>query len=157
MRNRLPRNVDGKSYIIIRQAGETGQLYGSVATRDISDCITAEGVSVNRAQIEIYLPIKTIGLHMVPVRLHPEVEVKVTVNVARSLKKLKSKRAVKASMHAKKSILMTSDLKLVRHLPKQVRKTIAKSETQTTIRRPDIMSGLFCCPANPESQCPYPE
>lgn len=80
----VAKKLDGKTYVIIRQAGETGQLYGSVATRDIADVITAEGVSVNRAQVEINSPIKTIGLHTVPVRLHPEVEVKVTVNVARS-------------------------------------------------------------------------
>lgn len=80
----VAKKLDGKSYVIIRQAGETGQLYGSVASRDIADSITAEGVSINRSQVEINAPIKTIGLHTVPVRLHPEVEVKVTVNVARS-------------------------------------------------------------------------
>jgi large subunit ribosomal protein L9 len=76
--------LDGKSYVIIRQAGETGQLYGSVSTRDIADAITAGGISVQRTQVFITTPIKTLGLHAVPVRLHPEVEVKVTVNVARS-------------------------------------------------------------------------
>lgn len=76
--------VDGKTYVIIRQAGESGQLYGSVSTRDVADAITAGGVSVNRTQVVIQTPIKTLGLHAVPVRLHPEVEVKVTVNVARS-------------------------------------------------------------------------
>ena len=77
-------DLDGKTYVIIRQAGETGQLYGSVATRDISEAITAGGVSVNRNQIVMTTPIKSIGLHTVPVQLHPEVEVKVTINVARS-------------------------------------------------------------------------
>ena len=76
--------LDGKSYVVIRQAGETGQLYGSVSTRDIADAITAGGVSVQRTQVVVLVPIKTLGLHAVPVRLHPEVEVKVTVNVARS-------------------------------------------------------------------------
>jgi large subunit ribosomal protein L9 len=76
--------LDGKSYVLIRQAGETGQLYGSVSTRDIADAITAGGISVQRTQVVITTPIKTLGLHAIPVRLHPEVESKVTVNVARS-------------------------------------------------------------------------
>ena len=76
--------LDGQTYIIIRQAGETGQLYGSVSTRDIADIITAGGVSVNRNQVSLLTPIKAIGLHSVPVLLHPEVEAKVTINVARS-------------------------------------------------------------------------
>ncbi len=76
--------LEGKSYVIIRQAGETGQLYGSVSTRDIAEAITAGGISVQRTQVVVLTPIKTLGLHSIPVRLHPEVEVKVTVNVARS-------------------------------------------------------------------------
>ena len=76
--------VDGKSFVILRQAGETGQLYGSVSTRDIAEIITKDGFTIDRNQIVIPVPIKTIGLHSVPLHLHPEVEVKVTVNVARS-------------------------------------------------------------------------
>ena len=76
--------LDGQSYVIIRQAGETGQLYGSVSTRDIADAVSAGGVSVSRNQIVLSTPIKGIGLHSVPVQLHPEVEAKVTINVARS-------------------------------------------------------------------------
>ena len=75
---------DGQSFIIIRQAGETGQLYGSVSARDISDAITAGGFSANRGQIAMTTPIKSLGLHEVPVHLHAEVDAKVTVNVARS-------------------------------------------------------------------------
>lgn len=80
----VAEKVDGKTYVIIRQAGETGQLYGSVSTRDIAEQITAGGLSIDRNQIVLTQPIKTIGLHAVPLQLHPEVEVKVTVNVARS-------------------------------------------------------------------------
>ena len=76
--------LDGKTYVVIRQAGESGQLYGSVSTRDIAEAITAGGVSVLRTQVVVTTPIKTLGLHTVPVRLHPEVEVKVAINVARS-------------------------------------------------------------------------
>jgi large subunit ribosomal protein L9 len=76
--------LDGKSFIVVRSAGETGQLYGSVSTRDISDLLTAEGFSIGRTQIELNQPIKTIGLTNVAIALHPEVEVTVTLNIARS-------------------------------------------------------------------------
>ncbi|MEQ8656052.1 MAG: 50S ribosomal protein L9 [Hyphomicrobiales bacterium] len=76
--------LDGAAYIIIRSAGETGQLYGSVAARDVAEAATADGVSVERSQVRLERPIKTIGLHPVIIQLHPEVEVTVTMNVARS-------------------------------------------------------------------------
>jgi len=80
----VAKKVDGKSVILVRQAGETGQLYGSVSTRDIADALTKDGTTVERRQIVLNAPIKTIGLHVLPVALHPEVEVKITVNVART-------------------------------------------------------------------------
>jgi large subunit ribosomal protein L9 len=76
--------LDGQSFVIIRQAGESGVLYGSVSTRDIADVISAGGVSVSRTQIILNAPLKTLGLSRVPVSLHPEVEVAVTINIARS-------------------------------------------------------------------------
>jgi large subunit ribosomal protein L9 len=77
--------LDGTSYIMIRQAGESGQLYGSVAGRDVADAINAEGASkVDRAMVVLDKPIKTLGLHEVKVRLHAEVIVTVTLNIARS-------------------------------------------------------------------------
>jgi large subunit ribosomal protein L9 len=76
--------LNGQSFTIIRQAGETGVLYGSVSTRDLAEIMTQGGFSVNRDQVVLNLPIKTIGMHKVPVSLHPEVEVSVTINIARS-------------------------------------------------------------------------
>jgi large subunit ribosomal protein L9 len=76
--------LDGQSFVIIRQAGETGQLYGSVSTRDIAEAATAAGFSINRNQVSLLQPIKTLGLHQTPVQLHPEVVATVTINVARS-------------------------------------------------------------------------
>ena len=73
-----------QTYVAIRQAGDTGQLYGSVSTRDIAEIITEGGVSVTRRQVNLAQPIKTLGLHPVKLQLHPEVIVDVTVNVARS-------------------------------------------------------------------------
>lgn len=69
---------------LLRQAGETGQLFGSATTRDIADAIIAKGVTIARQQVQLDRPIKTIGLFPVRVVLHPEVSVTVTVNVARS-------------------------------------------------------------------------
>jgi large subunit ribosomal protein L9 len=76
--------VDGMTFVAIRSAGETGQLYGSVSTRDIVELLGGEGFIIARNQIELNQPIKTIGLTDVTIALHPEVEVTVTVNVARS-------------------------------------------------------------------------
>jgi len=76
--------LSGKSFVAIRSAAETGQLYGSVSTRDIAEAISANGFSVLRTQVQLNMPIKTLGLHRVAIALHPEVEAMVTVNVARS-------------------------------------------------------------------------
>ena len=74
----------GQSFLAIRQAGDTGQLYGSVTTRDIAEVVTAGGFSIDRRQIVLDRPIKTLGLHPIRVALHPEVIVQVSLNVARS-------------------------------------------------------------------------
>jgi large subunit ribosomal protein L9 len=77
--------LDGKSFVVLRQASETGQLYGSVSGRDIAAILNEGGFkNVTRSQIAINAPIKSIGLHKVPVALHPEVEITITINVARS-------------------------------------------------------------------------
>jgi len=76
--------LDGTSYIVIRSAGETGQLYGSVSTRDIAGSLDEQGFKVVRSQVTLPNPIKVIGLHAVEVVLHPEVTSTITVNVARS-------------------------------------------------------------------------
>jgi large subunit ribosomal protein L9 len=76
--------VDGLKVVLVRQAGETGQLYGSVSPRDIAEAVSAAGVSVERRQILMDRPIKMLGLHPVRVALHPEVIVTVTANVAKS-------------------------------------------------------------------------
>ena len=82
--NEAASRVDGATIVIIRQAGETGQLYGSVTARDVAEALAKAGHPVERSHVAIQQPIKTLGLHSVPIHLHPEVEAKVTVNVARS-------------------------------------------------------------------------
>ena len=77
-------SLDGTAYILIRQAGESGQLYGSVSGRDVADIINAAGGKVERSMVVLDKPIKTLGLHEVKVKLHAEVTVTVTLNIARS-------------------------------------------------------------------------
>jgi large subunit ribosomal protein L9 len=74
----------GQTFVVLRQAGETGQLYGSVSTRDIADISTAGGFTIERSQVRLDRAIKAIGLHQIMISLHPEVEVPITINVARS-------------------------------------------------------------------------
>jgi large subunit ribosomal protein L9 len=81
---KVAEKLNGQSFTIIRQAGETGVLYGSVSTRDLAETVSAGGFSVSRDQFVLHQPLKTLGLHAVPVSLHPEVEVTVTINIARS-------------------------------------------------------------------------
>jgi large subunit ribosomal protein L9 len=76
--------LDGSSYVMIRQAGESGQLYGSVSGRDVADAVNAEGGKVERAMVVLDRPIKTLGVHPIKVRLHPEVTITINVNIARS-------------------------------------------------------------------------
>lgn len=80
----LGGKLDGKTYVVLRQASEGGQLFGSVSTRDIAALLKTGGADINRSQIVLNAPIKTIGQYKVPLALHPEVEVSITVTVARS-------------------------------------------------------------------------
>ena len=81
---KVGEKLDGQIAIIIRQAGDTGQLYGSVSTRDISEALTDAGFSVERTQVLLEKPIKALGVHEMRVQLHPEVTVGVSINVART-------------------------------------------------------------------------
>jgi large subunit ribosomal protein L9 len=81
---KVAKTLDGKTFVLLRQAGDRGQLYGSVSPRDIADAISAGGVTVNRTQVPLDQAIKAIGLVKIGVVLHPEVRVTVTLNVART-------------------------------------------------------------------------
>src|SRR5690625_927619 len=80
----VAKQLDGATVVIIRQAGDSGQLYGSVSSRDISEAVTESGTTIDRNQVVLDRPIKMLGLHEIRLRLHPEVSVHVSVNVARS-------------------------------------------------------------------------
>ncbi|MEP3475943.1 MAG: 50S ribosomal protein L9 [Hyphomicrobiales bacterium] len=82
--SKVGEKIAGETFIAIRQAGDTGQLYGSVSSRDIADTICENGIQVDRNQILLNRPIKVLGVHEVLVSLHPEVEVNVNINVART-------------------------------------------------------------------------
>jgi large subunit ribosomal protein L9 len=80
----VAEKLNGQTFVIIRQAGETGHLYGSVTPRDIAAAVTDGGFSVSRNQVALKAPVKALGLHEIPVHLHPEIEAVITVNIARS-------------------------------------------------------------------------
>jgi large subunit ribosomal protein L9 len=82
---KVATKMDGLKLIVIRQAGDTGQLYGSVSSRDIAAEATTAGFSIDKSQVQIDTPIKTLGLYTMKVRLHPEVTVTITANVARTV------------------------------------------------------------------------
>jgi large subunit ribosomal protein L9 len=77
-------SLDGTSYVLIRQAGESGQLYGSVSARDVADAVNEGGGKIDRAMVVLDKPIKTLGVHAVKVKLHAEVSLSVNINIARS-------------------------------------------------------------------------
>ena len=97
---RVVKDLEGLTVTLVRQAGESGQLYGSVNNRDIAEAVTGAGVTIDRKQIALTAVIKALGLHTVRVQLHPEVSVDITANVARSEEEaeaqLKSGRVVTA-------------------------------------------------------------
>lgn len=94
--------LDGQKFVVIRQASDGGALYGSVTTRDAADAATAAGFSVDRRQVALIAPIKELGLHKLLVRLHPEVEAEIELNVARSQEEaeLQAKGINVADQHA---------------------------------------------------------
>lgn len=100
--------LEGKSFTLLRQAGDSGQLYGSVSARDVAEVAEAAGFAVPRAAVVLDKPIKTIGLHPLRVRLHPEVSVAITVNVARSAeeaeRQAKGEDVVAAAMAAEREL-----------------------------------------------------
>lgn len=82
--DKIKENLDGNTYILIRSAGQTGQLYGSVSTRDVAAALEENGFKISRNQVNMPTPIKIIGLHDLSIILHPEVDANISVNVARS-------------------------------------------------------------------------
>ncbi len=105
----LAVKLDGVTLVIIRQASETGQLYGSVSARDVSDAAKEASQPIDRAQVQIDQPIKTLGLFPIKVKLHPEVTIKITVNVARSAEEavVQAEKSASAAAKAEKLAAQT--------------------------------------------------
>ncbi|WP_075215852.1 50S ribosomal protein L9 [Mongoliimonas terrestris] len=82
--DQVKTSLDQRSFVVVRQAAETGQLYGSVSSRDICDILAEAGYTVGRSQVSLNFPLKEIGLHNVEIFLHPEVTATITLNIARS-------------------------------------------------------------------------
>ncbi len=106
---RVAERVGGLSVVIIRQAGESGSLYGSVSTRDIAEASTEAGLTINRSQVVLPHPIKMLGLTAVRVSLHPEVSITVTVNVARSVEEAERQSRGEAAVVAEEDTAPTID------------------------------------------------
>jgi large subunit ribosomal protein L9 len=81
---KIGKKLDGQKFVLLRQAGDRGQLYGSVSPRDVADAMEKGGFKIDRHQVSISVAIKSIGLFTLPVVLHPEVKVNIVVNIARS-------------------------------------------------------------------------
>ena len=92
----LAQRLDGQKFVVIRQASDAGALYGSVTTRDAADAATGAGFKVARGQVSLQRPIKELGLHPVTVVLHPEVEIEIVLNVARSAEEAELQEAGKS-------------------------------------------------------------
>lgn len=107
--------LNGKTFVIIRSAGETGQLYGSVSTRDIAELVTANGFSITRNQVALNHPIKIIGMHVISISLHPEVAINITINVARS--------AAEAERQGKGEDLTRVDTSETEEIPEDITET----------------------------------
>ncbi len=93
---KLAEKLGGQQFVVIRTASDAGSLYGSVTVRDAAEAATAEGFSIDRKQVALNAPIKELGLHSVTVRLHPEVEVSIELNVARSAEEAELQAAGKS-------------------------------------------------------------
>ena len=110
---RMSERMAGLTVVILRQAGESGSLYGSVSARDISDACTASGLTTNRNQIVLEHPIKTLGLSQVRLVLHPEVSLPVTVNVARSAEEAeKQSRGEQVGLAGEEEVELEDELEL---------------------------------------------
>lgn len=118
----LSTDVDGVSVIIVRQASESGQLYGSVRPKDIADALGEKGAAVDRSQVRLNDPIKTIGMHRVRVALHPEVIVEITANVARSPEE--------AELQAQGKSLVTESREAERAADDETRAAIARAAAE---------------------------
>lgn len=145
--------VEGLSITLLRQAGEAGQLYGSVNARDIADGTTEAGVRINRQQVRLDRPIKAIGLHRIRVDLHPEVQIEVLANVARSPEEAKTQE------RTGRAIVATEEEEAPEESGPQVRREAGGSKPETEAESPDSAGRAPDFAAGPieDARAPLPE
>jgi large subunit ribosomal protein L9 len=156
--------LEGQKIVMVRQAGDAGQLYGSVSVRDIADGVIEAGFSINRDQVKLGEPIKSIGLHTVTVNLHPEVSVSIAVNVARSIDEAKIQDKT-GSVNIDDEVKDNSVNKLIKELDStetnlpseteaedQAAKAEAASETPSLEAVPEVMTEAEVKPFIEESE-----
>jgi len=119
----------GTKVVLLRQAGETGQLFGSVSGRDVADALTAAGIKVDRSQVMMDRPIKTLGLHEVRIRLHPEVTIAVTANVARSAEEAELQAAGKTRAAEPTEEAAAAPETFFEEVPEEIKAATAEGET----------------------------
>lgn len=128
----LAKKIDGIKVVIIRQASEMGMLYGSVSARDVADAAKEAGHTIDRLMVQIDTPIKTLGLFPVKVKLHPEVTIKVTVNVARSLDeaKMQAEKGAAVIKAAEAAAAAEAELAMVEAIGTQAAPTAAEEASE---------------------------
>ncbi len=133
---KMGKKLDGMKFIVIRQASETGQLYGSVTSRDVAEAAKDAGEHIERSMVQIDTPIKALGLYPVKVKLHPDVTVKVTINVARSPEEAvvqaeKSAAAAKAAAKVAEAASEKASVEAIGAEPAEEKKTKSKKAKAT--------------------------
>ncbi|WP_282609628.1 50S ribosomal protein L9 [Pelagibius sp. Alg239-R121] len=126
---KVAEKMDGLSIIVIRQAGESGQLYGSVTNRDISDAVSEAGFTIDRKQVSLNAVIKTLGMHTVKVVLHPEVSVDVNVNVARSAEEAETQAETGSAFNAAE-LRDAEDAAVAREIAAEAAESRAEAESE---------------------------
>ena len=151
----VAEKLNGKQFVSIRQAGDTGQLYGSVSTRDIATLLKDGGFTIERTQVILDRPIKSLGMHEVRISLHPEVEVKVVINVARSEEEAERQArgedvSAKSGWSWRRSILRLCSRRLPRRKPVARRAGLPKGRPLSSVNRLFL---AVCCSSTANPSC----
>ncbi|TQV80685.1 50S ribosomal protein L9 [Denitrobaculum tricleocarpae] len=132
---KVAEKIDGLKVIIIRQAGESGQLYGSVSNRDIAEAVAEAGFTIDRKQVTMTAVIKTLGMHNVKVVLHPEVSVEVTANVARSAEEAETQAETGAAFNAAE-LRDAEDAAVAQEIAAEAAESRAEAEAEAEAQAP---------------------
>ncbi len=132
---KVAEKIDGLKVIIIRQAGESGQLYGSVSNRDIAEAVAEAGFTVDRKQVTMNAVIKTLGMHAVKVVLHPEVSVEVTANVARSAEEAETQAETGSAFNAAE-LRDAEDAAVAQEIAAEAAESRAEAEAEAEAQAP---------------------